>query len=118
MIDVNNFLILIKEIVVLPIIIITFFLLMYISVYLWKKDPDIIRAKIFLNFNEFKKAFLLLAVFAFVLIFHVTLIYIPHLFYSILQCPATTGYDLQRFFGLVLALVMITFVYFSYRSIK
>lgn len=114
MIDVKNVLEVINEVVVLPIAIITFFLLMYIVVYLWKKDPDIIRSRIFLKYREFKKAFLLLAVFAFVLILHVSLIYMPHffLFYSPL-----IG-DVQRVFGLILVLIMITSAYFIFRSIS
>jgi hypothetical protein len=71
MIVVKNVLEVINEIVVLPIAIITFFLLMYIVIYLWKKDPDVIRSRVFLKYREFKKAFLLLAGFAFVLILHV-----------------------------------------------
>lgn len=103
----------INEIVVLPISVITFFLLMYIVGYLWKKDPDIIRSRIFLKYSEFKKAFLSLAVFAFVLMLHVSLIYIPHflsLSYSL--------YNVQRVFGLLLVLIMITFVYFLLRSMS
>lgn len=114
MMDIKNVLEVIIEIVVLPITIIAFFLLMYIVVYLWKKDPDIIRSRIFLKYLEFKKAFLLLVVFAFVLILHVSLIYIPH-FFSIEEDPLIE--DIQRIFGLVLALIMITFVYLLFRSI-
>ena len=115
MIDIKNVLEVINEVVVLPIAIITFFLLMYIVFYLWKKDPDIIRAKIFLKYSEFKKAFLMFAIFAFVLIIHVTLIYIPHLF---MKESLTFLEDLQRIFGLVLAIILIIFVYLIYKSIK
>jgi len=113
MMDIKNVLEVIIETVVLPITIITFFLLVYIVVYLWKKDPDIIRSRIFLKYREFKKAFLLLAVFAFVLILHVSLIYIPHL----LLMDSKLIEDVQRIFGLVLALIMITFVYLLFESI-
>lgn len=114
MIDVKNVLEVINEVVVLPITIITFFLLMYIVVYLWKKDPDVIRSRIFLKYREFKKAFLLLAVFAFVLILHVALIYIPHFFlFSSLIIE-----DVQRAFGLILVLIMITSAYFIFRSTR
>lgn len=114
MIDVKNVLEVINEVVLLPITIITFFLLMYIVVYLWKKDPDVIRSRIFLKYREFKKAFLLLAVFAFVLILHVSLIYIPHFF--LFSSPLIE--DVQRAFGLILVLIMITSAYFIFRSIR
>ncbi len=115
MIDLKNVLHVVNEIIVLPIVIIAFFLLMYIVVFLNKKDPDVVRAKIFLNYRKFKKAFLLLALFAFILILHVALIYIPHLFlfedYFLVK-------DVQLFFGLTLAIIMISFVVYLYRSIK
>lgn len=77
MIVLKNVLEFINELLVIPISIITLVLLMYIVIYLWKKNPDVIRSRIFLKYREFKKAFLLLAVFAFMLVLHVTLIYIP-----------------------------------------
>lgn len=114
MIDIKNVLEVVNEIAVLPIAIITFILLIYIVTYLWKKDPDVIRSRIFLKYCEFKKAFLPLAAFAFVLILHVSLIYVPHLFsvYSPL-----IG-DVQRAFGLILALIMLAFAYFIFKSVK
>lgn len=114
MIDIKNVLEVINETVVLPIAVITFFLLLYIVVYLWKKDPDIIRSRIFLKYREFKKAFLLLVVFAFVLMLHVSLIYIPHLF--LLENSLID--DVQRVFGLILILIMVTFVHLIFRSIR
>ncbi len=115
MIDIKNVLEVINEVVVIPIAIITFFLMMYIVIYLWKKDPDVVRSKIFLRYGKFKKAFLLFAVFAFVLVLHVSLIYIPH-FYRFEDNPFIE--DLQRFFGFVLAIIMISFVSYLYQSIK
>ncbi len=115
MIDLKNVLHVVNEIVVLPTVIIAFFLLMYIVVFLNRKDPDVVRAKIFINYDKFKKAFLLLAVLAFILIFHVALIYIPHFFlledYFLIK-------DIQLFLGLTLAIVMISFVSLLYKSIK
>ena len=105
----------IDEVVVIPLAIITFFLLIYIVIYLHEKDPDVIRSRIFLKYDEFKKAFLLLAVFAFILVLHVSLIFVPH-FYSFEDSPLIE--DIQRFFGLILILVMITFVYKLFRCIK
>lgn len=115
MFDIKNALEIINEAVVIPAAIITFSLLIYIVYYLWNKDPDIIRSKIFLKYGEFKRAFLLLALFAFVLILHVSLIYIPRFFlfddYPLIE-------DVQKFFGLALTLILITFVFHIYRSMK
>ncbi|MCZ7384023.1 MAG: hypothetical protein O8C63_04660 [Candidatus Methanoperedens sp.] len=114
MIYLKNALETIDEVVVIPLSIITFFLLIYIVIYLNKKDPDVIRSRIFLKYDEFKKAFLLLAVFAFILVLHVSLIYVPY-FYSFED--SLIEY-IQRFFGLILILVMITFVYIIFRSMR
>ena len=115
MIDIKNVLEVINEILVLPITIITFFLLIYIVIYLCKKDPDVIRSRIFLKYNEIKKAFILFGLFAFVLVWHVSLIYIPH-FFS--WNSSSLLYNLQRIFGLVLTLILISFVYYIYISIS
>ncbi len=115
MLDIKNFLEIINGIVVIPIAIITFFLLIYLVVYLRNKDPDVIRSKIFLNYNKFKKAFFLLAAFAFILVMHVSLIYLPQ-FFSLEEIPLI--YDLQHFFGLTLALITIAFAFYLYRSLK
>ena len=114
MIDVKNVLEVVNEVLVLPIAIITFFLLIYIVLYLWKKDPDVIRSRIFLKYNEIKKAFILFLVFAFLLIFHVSLIYIPHF----LTFGSTIIEDLQKIFGLLLILILIAFVYVIFKSIR
>ena len=115
MIDVKNVLEVVNEILILPIAIITFFLLIYIVLYLWKKDPDVIRSRIFLKYNEIKKAFILFLVFAFILIFHVSLIYIPHF---VLSSSSPFISDLQKIFGLLLILILIAFVYVIFRSIR
>jgi len=114
MIDIKNVLEVINKLLVLPIAIITFVVLMYIILYLWKKDQDIIRSRIFLKYCEMKNAFILLAAFAFILILHVALIYIPNFLSSNSLLFID---DLQRILGLVLILILITFVYFIYRSI-
>lgn len=115
MIDVKNVLEVINEVLVLPIAIITFFLLIYIVLYLWKKDPDVIRSRIFLKYNEIKKAFILFLAFAFILILHVSFIYIPH----ILSLGSTSFiYDLQKILGLLLILILIAFVYIIFRSVR
>ncbi len=115
MLDVKNALEIINEVVIIPAAIIIFSSLMYIVFYLRNKDPDIIRSKIFLKYEEFKKSFMLFALFAFVLIIHVSLIYIPH-FFSSEDNPLIE--DIQRFFGLTLTLIMITFVAYIYRSMR
>jgi len=114
MIDVKNVLEVINELLVLPIAIITFVVLIYITIYLWKKDPDVIRSRIFLKYCGIKKAFILLAAFAFVLILHVSLIYMPRFFSS---NSSFLIEDLQRILGLLLILILMAFVYFIYRSV-
>lgn len=104
--------------VILPISIITFFILVYIVVYLYTKNSDTIRSRIFLNYSRFKAAFSVFVLFAFVLIIHVALIYNPHVFYFILNCSTTTAYELQHLFGLILSLIMIIFVGLLYKCIK
>ncbi len=113
--DIKNVLEIINEVMILPITILTFLLLIYVVFYLSKRDPDVVRSRIFLKYTEFKNAFILLAAFGFVLVLHVALIYIPHLYsikyYSIIS-------DIQRFFGFVLSLIMITFIYVLIKSLK
>lgn len=113
-----NILELINTYVILPISIITFVILVYIVVYLYSKNPDTIRSKIFLNYSRLKTAFSLFALFAFILIIHVALVYDPHIFYFIFNCSLSTAYELQHFFGLILSLIMITFVGLLYKIIK
>ncbi len=118
MVGISDFLEALNETVMLPISILIFLVLIYIITFLWTRNPDIIRSRIFLNFQNFKNAFLLFVIFAFVLVIHIALIYQPHLFYFIFQCSSPQAEDLQRFFGLILALIMMTFVYLIFKSIK
>jgi hypothetical protein len=115
MIDIKNALHLIDDMVVLPVVTIAFLLLTYVVIYLNRKDPDVVRARIFLNYNKFKNAFILLAALAFVLVFHVAFIYIPSLF---LIEDSFLMKDLQFFFGLMMAIIPISFVFLFYRSLK
>ena len=115
MIDFKNVLEVVNETIILPIIIITFLLVIYVVYYLSARDADVIRSKIFLKYAEFKKAFILLAVFALVLVVHVSLIYIPHFF--LVEDYFLIVY-LQRFCGFLLTLIMISFVLVLIRSIK
>ncbi len=63
----------INHYVIIPLTILTFLMLVYFVVYIRKNDPDVIKSKLFLRFDEFKNAFTILAIAAFVLIFHVLL---------------------------------------------
>lgn len=118
MVDASNAFEIVNEIVILPLVIITFIILLYAAIYLSKKNPDIVRSKIFLNYVGFRKAFLWFSIFAFVLMLHVGLIFDPHMFYFILKCSSSFAYNLQQFLGLILALIMLTFAYTLHRSIK
>ena len=113
-----NFLELINSYVIIPISIITFSILVYMVVYIYTKNSDTIRSKIFLNYSRFRTAFSLFALFAFILIVHVALVYDPHMLYFIFNCSPSMAYKLQNFFGLILSLIMITFVGLLYKTIK
>ncbi len=108
----------INEYVILPIILLTFFILIYIVVYIHKKDSNVIRSRIFLNYSNFKAAFSLFSLFGLMLIIHVALVYNPHIFYSILNCSPSMANELQHFFGLMLSLTLIAFVGLFYKCIK
>ncbi len=114
MIDIKNVLEATNEIIILPITIITFIILICISIYLRRKDPDVIRSRIFLKFGEIKKAFILLVAFALILILHVSLIYLPR-FFSFYD-PLFD--DMQQIFGLVLILILSSFVLLIYKGVK
>lgn len=118
MISIESFLEIINEIVILPILIITLILVIYVVIYLNKKDPNLIKARIFLKYDEFKKAFFMLLLFAFFLILHVVLIYNPHFFYFLLNCSSSFAHQLQNFFGLTLSITIVIFAYLIYRITK
>ena len=114
MVYLKNVLEAINTALVLPVVIVTFILLISIFLFLRKKDPDVLRSRIFLKYGEFKNAFLLFVVFAFFLILHVSLIYIPRFL---------SFYDplielIQEFFGLCLVLTLLGFVGIIYKSLK
>lgn len=115
MIYLKNVLELLNEIIIIPLSLISFFLLIQVVMFLKTKDPDVVRAKIFLKYRIFRKALVLSAFFAFVLVFHVFLIYFSRIFKNLYGLPML---DMQRFFGLILVFTLTTFVYFIYRSIK
>ena len=103
---------------VLPIVLITFLLLLYIEYNFIKKDPDAIKAKMFLRYNILKKAFLLLVFFSFALLLHVVLIFHPHMLDFIFQYDPSFIYELQRILGLFLVLILIYFVVLIYKVIR
>ncbi len=113
--DLKNALEVVNEWIILPIITLTFFLLIYVVYYLSTRDPDVVRSRIFLKYASFKKAFILLAAFAFVLVIHVALIYIPHFFYFE-DYPLIKS--IQKFCGFLLSLIMLTFTYVFIKAIK
>jgi hypothetical protein len=113
--DLKNGLEAINEIIILPVAVISFILLIKVAMFLRTKDPDVVRAKIFLKFRIFRKALVFTAFFSFVLVIHISLIYVRRFYNSIFGLPVA---DIQRFFGLVLVFTLISFVYFIYRSIK
>ena len=108
----------IDKFVVLPFTLITFFLLSYIVIYLHKRDPNLIRSRIFLNYYEFKKGFLLFALFAFILVLHVLLVYNPHVFYFLIECSPSVAHEIQHLLGLALAIVLVAFAVMIYKSVK
>ena len=112
--NVKNVLEIINEILVIPLSIIIFFLLIYIAIYLRNKEADVIRSRIFLKFKEIKKAFILLVVFAFILLLHVTFIFYPEIMEFILGDSSYVN-DLQKVLGLVLVIILITFSFIIYR---
>jgi len=116
--DIGIILGIIYKILALPLAIITFFILIYIGFYMRNKNPDIIRSRIFLKYHEIRKAILLLIAFAFVLILHMTLIFYPDVSNYISDGSSSFNSNLQRVLGLVLSLILITFVILIYRSIK
>ena len=118
MIDIENILKTINEVVILPLSIIIFFILIHIANYMSKKDPDVIRSRIFLKYYEIKRAFVLLVAFAFILILHVTLIYYPHIFYFFLECSSSLIDHFQNILGLILVIILISFVFIIYKSLK
>ena len=108
----------INDNLVLPIVLITFLLLSYIEYSFLKTDPDVVKAKIFLRYNTFKKAFLLLVFFSFALLLHVVLVSHPYLLDFIIQSSPSFIYELQRILGLFLVLILVYFVVLIYKTIK
>lgn len=106
----------INHYIIIPLTILSFAMLVYFVIFIRTNDPDIIKSKLFLRFDEFRNAFTILAVAAFVLIFHVLLIYL-HYFIDItpmLEMLVILS-KLQQLLGLVLTVLLL---FFAFRLIK
>ncbi|MCK4928206.1 MAG: hypothetical protein KAR76_00575 [Methanosarcinales archaeon] len=104
---------------IIPLTIVTFAILVYFVVYIRSNDPDVIKSKLFLRFDEFKNAFTILAFAAFVLIFHVLLIYL-HNFIDMSQMLNLMVLipNMQQLLGLVLTILLLLFAVRIFRVIK
>ena len=103
--------------IIFPLTLVTFILLLYFVYFLGKSDHDLIKSKIFLRFEYFKQAFIILAIAAFALVFHVILIYL-HDFITISGRQSLFISGIQQLLGLILAILLILFVYKLFKTIK
>jgi hypothetical protein len=103
--------------IILPLTLLTFILLLYFVYFLGKLDPDLIKSKIFLRFEYFKQAFIILAIAAFALVFHVILIYLRD-FITISSRQSLFIFGIQQLLGLILAILLLLFVYRLFKTIK
>lgn len=78
-----------------------------------------IKSKIFLNFEQFISAFTILAVAAFVLIFHVILIY-QYKFFDLSSSLHLQIFisKFQQLLGLVLTILLLLFAYRIFKIVK
>ena len=109
----------INNYVIIPLTIVTFAILVYFVIYIRNNDPDVIKSKLFLRFDEFKNAFTILAFAAFILIFHVLLIYL-HNFIDMSQMLNLMVLipNMQQLLGLVLTILLLLFAVRIFRVIK
>lgn len=109
----------INQYILIPLTIITFVLLVYFVLYIRRNDPDLIKSKIFLNFEQFISAFTILAVAAFVLIFHVILIY-QYKFFDLSSSLHLQIFisKFQQLLGLVLTILLLLFAYRIFKIVK
>lgn len=110
----------INRYVIIPLTLVTFALLVYFAFYLGKSDPDVIKSKIFLRFEEFRKAFIVLAIAAFTLVFHVIFIYLPKFseFVTLTDPQYAFLKSFQQLLGLVLAILLLLFAYAMFKAVK
>jgi predicted ferric reductase len=92
---------------------------LYFVYFLGISDPDLIKSKIFLRFDEFRKAFIILAVVGFALVFHVFFIYLPkYISMDLWRTIVPWVGSLQQLLGLVLTILLLLFVYKMFRTVK
>lgn len=91
------------EFVAIPLVVVSFFLLMRVVHFVYLNDPDMMRSKIFINYDNFRHALLLLSVMAVLLVFHVTFIF--------LDSPFVIQFRVQQVLGLFLAVTLTLFAY-------
>jgi len=104
----------INNIVLLPGVFITFTFLVYVVLFLWKNDPEIAKAKLFLRYNTFRRGFTVLAIMTVVLIFHVLLIFIePYAGENVMIIS-----NLQKLLGFILSVLLAVFSYMIYRTVR
>ncbi|MCL7475360.1 MAG: hypothetical protein SCH39_12735 [Methanosarcinales archaeon] len=104
---------------IIPLTILTFSMLMYFVIYIRMNDPDIIKSKLFLRFDEFKNAFTILAFAAFVLIFHVLFIYLHNIIdmSSMLELLVILS-KIQQLLGLILTILLLFFASRLFKVVK
>ncbi|MDF1531135.1 MAG: hypothetical protein P1P72_02260 [ANME-2 cluster archaeon] len=104
---------------IIPLTILTFSMLMYFVIYIRMNDPDIIKSKLFLRFDEFKNAFTILAFAAFVLIFHVLFIYLHNIIdmSSMLELLVIIS-KIQQLLGLILTILLLFFASRLFKVVK
>ncbi|MDF1557039.1 MAG: hypothetical protein P1P80_02475 [ANME-2 cluster archaeon] len=109
----------INNYIIIPLTVVTFAMLVYFVIFIRKNDPDIIKSKLFLRFDEFKSAFTILAVAAFVLIFHMLLIYIGNFFdMTTMVSLLLFMSNIQQILGLILTVLLLLFAYRMFRVVK
>lgn len=107
---------LINHSVIIPLTILTFLILVYFVIYIRKNDPDIIKSKLFLRFDEFKNAFTILAFASFIQIFLILSTYLRDLIdmSSMLEI-LYLFHNTQPLLDLALTLLLL---FFAYRLLK
>lgn len=108
----------INQYVILPLITLSFIMILYFIVFLRRNDQDVIKSKIFLKSDEFVKAFTVLAVIALALVFHVFLIYLHH--FIVIETPKTLLFisRIQQLLGLVVTLLLVVFAGKIYKIVR
>jgi magnesium-transporting ATPase (P-type) len=91
------------EIIAIPLVFISFLLLMYVVRFVHKNDSDMLRSKLFINYTMFRHAMMLLGAMGILLMLHVILIFIEY--------PPAIQFHVQQVLGLALAVTLTLFAY-------